>query len=161
MSSTRPMHPTSGPFHRLSRPVLAALLAAFALVASGCTNAPGASSSASVAAVASPAGSRPSSPAVVSIVQPTPNEVFTGSTIHVVLALQNATIVSVTTTAIRPDQGHVHLYVDNVLVSMNYGLTQDLPVHPGTYVLKAEFVAADHAPFDPRVVSQQIAFTVN
>ena len=50
-------------------------------------------------------------------------------------------IVSATTTNIQPDQGHVHLYVDNVLVSMNYGLEQDLPVSPGTYVLKAEFVA--------------------
>jgi hypothetical protein len=110
--------------------------------------------------VASPAGSRPSSPAIVAIVQPTPNEQVTGTTVHVVISLKNATIVPATTTNISPDTGHVHLYVDNVLVSMNYGLTQDLPVHPGTYVLKAEFVAADHAPFDPRVWSDQIAFTV-
>ena len=112
------------------------------------------------ASVASPAGSRPSSPAIVAIDQPTPNEQETGTTVHVVISLKNATIVAATSTAIRPDQGHVHLYVDNVLVSMNYGLTQDLPVHPGTYVLKAEFVASDHAPFDPRVWSDQVAFTV-
>ncbi len=112
------------------------------------------------ASVASPAGSRPSSPAVITFDQPAPNEAVTGTTVHVVIALKNATIVSATTTTIRPDQGHVHLYVDNVLVSMNYGLTQDLPVHPGTYVIKAEFVAADHAPFDPRVWSDQVAFTV-
>ena len=112
------------------------------------------------ASVASPAGSRPSSPAIVAIDQPTPNEQLTGPTAHIVVSLKNATIVSATSTAIRPDQGHVHLYVDNVLVSMNYGLTQDLPVHPGTYVLKAEFVASDHAPFDPRVWSDQVAFTV-
>ena len=77
-----------------------------------------------------------------------------------VISLQNATIVPATTTNIRPDQGHVHLYVDNVLVSMNYGLEQDLPVQPGTYVLKAEFVASDHAPFNPRVVSPEVIFTV-
>ena len=47
------------------------------------------------------------------------------------LSLTGATIVPATTTNIQPDQGHVHLYVDNVLVSMNYGLEQDLPVHPG------------------------------
>ena len=110
--------------------------------------------------VAPPSGSRPSSPAIVTIVSPTPNEVVSGSTVHVVITLQHATIVSATTTNVRPDQGHVHLYVDNVLVSMNYGLTQDLPVHPGTYLLRAEFVASDHAPFDPRVWSSEIVFTV-
>jgi hypothetical protein len=105
-------------------------------------------------------GPRPSSPAQVEILQPGAGATVTGSTVHVVLKLTGAQIVSQTTTAIRPDQGHVHLYVDNVLVSMNYGLEQDIPVHPGTYVLKAEFVASDHAPFDPRVVSQQVFFTV-
>jgi hypothetical protein len=107
-----------------------------------------------------PAGSRPSSPAVVAIVSPKPNEVVTGSSAHIVITLQNAQIVPVTSTNVRPDQGHIHLYVDNVLVSMNYGLAQDLPVQRGTYLLKAEFVAADHAPFDPRVWSTEVLFTV-
>lgn len=105
-------------------------------------------------------GPRPSSPATVAIVQPESGAQITGTTVHVVLSLTGATIVSQTTTNIQPDQGHVHLYVDNVLVSMNYGLEQDLPVHPGTYVLKAEFVAADHAPFSPRVWSPEVFFTV-
>jgi len=43
---------------------------------------------------------------------------------------------------------------------MNYALEQDFPVVPGTYVLKAEFVAADHAPFNPRVWSAEVFFTV-
>jgi hypothetical protein len=105
-------------------------------------------------------GPRPSSPAVVQIVQPTAGETVTGKTVHVVLTLTGATIVTTTSTNISPTEGHVHLYVDNVLVSMNYGLSQDLPVNPGTYVLKAEFVASDHAPFNPRVWSNQVAFTV-
>ena len=105
-------------------------------------------------------GSRPSSPAVVAIVQPTSGETVTGTSVHVVISLTGAKIVSATTTNVQPDQGHVHLYVDNVLVSMNYGLEQDLPVQPGTYVLKAEFVASDHAPFDPRVWSPEVFFTV-
>jgi hypothetical protein len=108
-----------------------------------------------------PAGSRPSSPAILTFVSPTPNEVVTGTTLHVVLTLQDATIVPATTTNISPTTGHVHLYVDNALVSMNYALTQDLPVHPGTYVVQAEFVAADHAPFDPRVKTPEIIFTVH
>jgi hypothetical protein len=105
-------------------------------------------------------GPRPSSPATVEILQPASGATVTGTSIHVVLKLTGATIVTTTSTNIRPDQGHVHLYVDNVLVSMNYGLEQDLPVHPGTYVLKAEFVASDHAPFNPRVLSPEVFFTV-
>jgi hypothetical protein len=108
----------------------------------------------------SPSLARPSSPAVITIVQPVAGETVSGTTVHVVLSLEGAKIVSQTTTDIRPDQGHVHLYVNNVLVSMNYGLEQDLPVHTGTYVLKAEFVAADHAPFNPRVWSSETIFTV-
>ncbi len=103
---------------------------------------------------------RPSSPAVVTIVQPVAGETVEGATVHVVLTLTGAKIVKQTSTNIRPDEGHIHLYVDNVLVSMNYGLEQDLPVHPGTYVLKAEFVASDHAPFSPRVWSSETIFTV-
>ena len=109
---------------------------------------------------ASQGAGRPSSPATVTIVQPIAGASVQGPTVHVVLSLTGASIVKATTTNIRPDQGHIHLYVDNVLVSMNYGLEQDLPVHPGTYVLKAEFVAADHAPFNPRVWSSDTIFTV-
>jgi hypothetical protein len=105
-------------------------------------------------------GPRPSSPATVEIVEPARSTTVTGTTAHVVLRLLGATIVPDTTTNIRPDQGHVHLYVNNQLVSMNYGLEQDIPVQPGTLVLKAEFVAADHAPFSPRVYSPETVFTV-
>ena len=105
-------------------------------------------------------GPRPSSPAMVAILEPKNGATVTGSTLHVVLSLKNAVIVKQTSTDIRPDQGHVHLYVNNVLVSMNYGLEQGLPVHKGTYVLKAEFVASDHAPFNPRVYSAAVVFTV-
>jgi len=128
----------------------------------GCSSAASSSGvpAASGSTAASPAGSRPSSPAIVTILQPTPNEVITGTKVHVVLAVANATIVAATTTAIRPDQGHLHLYVDNVLVSMNYGTTQDITVQPGTWLLKAEFVASDHAPFNPRVWSPEVLFTV-
>jgi len=104
--------------------------------------------------------SRPSSPAVVGIVQPVNGATLSGTSVHVVLSLEGGTIVTTTSTAIRPDQGHVHLYVDNVLFSMNYGLQQDVPVTPGNYVLRAEFVASDHAPFDPRVWSAPVQFTV-
>jgi hypothetical protein len=105
-------------------------------------------------------GPRPSTFATVEILEPASSTTVTGPTTRVVLRLNGATIVPETTTAIRPDEGHVHLYVNNQLVSMNYGLEQDIPVATGTLVLKAEFVAADHAPFNPRVWSAETIFTV-
>ena len=149
------------------RPAISRLLAVAAVVVllGACTSPAG-----STPAVTLPgaSGNRPSSPAVVMVVEPTAGAAITptpcpgasGTCVHIKLSLSGATIVAATSTDIRPDQGHVHLYVDNVLVSMNYGLEQDLPVHAGTYVLKAEFVAADHAPFNPRVWSPEVLFTV-
>ena len=142
---------------------LAAVAAVLALVLAACGS--GGATASPGGASESPAGSvdlssRPSSPATVTITQPVSGSTVTGSTVHVVIDLQNATITSATTTSISPTEGHIHLYVDNVLVSMNYSLEQDLPVHTGTYVLKAEFVAADHAPFNPRVWSPDVFFTV-
>jgi hypothetical protein len=110
--------------------------------------------------VAPSLGPRPSSPAIVEVLEPTQGEVVTGTSAHVVLELTGATIVPETTTNLRPDEGHIHLYVNNVLVSMNYGVEQDIPVQPGAFAVKAEFVAADHAPFSPRVWSEEIVFTV-
>ena len=106
------------------------------------------------------AATRPSSPAVLQIVSPTNNQVVTGSTVHVVVSLQNATVVQQTSTHIQPDQGHVHLYLDNQLIYMAYQLAQDVPVKPGVYSLKAEFVGSDHFPFNPRVWSSVVIFTV-
>src|SRR5206468_5609824 len=95
------------------------------------------------------AAARPSSPAVLTITEPASGAQLSGTSVHVVLTLDGGKIVSSTTTDIRPDEGHIHLFVNNALVSMNYALEQDFAVVPGTYVLKAEFVAADHAPFNP------------
>lgn len=108
----------------------------------------------------SPAAARPPSPAVVRIVEPAPGATITGTTLHVVISVQGATIVQQTTTDIHPDQGHVHLFLDGALIYMNYTLQQDVPVHPGHYELHAEFVASDHFPFNPRVLSAQVLFTV-
>jgi hypothetical protein len=145
---------------RLRRP-LAALLAALLVASCGsgasATSTPVGPNAPYVSYV--PSG-RPSTTAKITIVSPTANEVITGSTVHVVVAVTGATVVDDTNEDIRPDQGHVHVYLDNTLWYMQYSLTKDIPVHPGTYTIKAEFVANDHAPFNPRDWSTQVFFTV-
>jgi len=140
-------------------PALVLLVAACEPTTPGATLTP-LSSAAPTAQALGTLAPRPSSLATVEILQPLAGATITGETTHIVLKLNGATIVTSTTTAISPDEGHVHLYVDNALVSMNYGLEQDIPVTKGTHVLKAEFVAADHAPFSPRVISAETIFTV-
>ena len=103
---------------------------------------------------------RPSSSATVEILEPAQGATIVGTQAHIVLKLTGAKIVTGATTTLRPDEGHVHLYVNNQIVSMNYGLEQDIPITPGTLVLRAEFVAADHAPFNPRIQSAEVVFTV-
>jgi len=138
--------------------VIASISAVLAVSLAACAPAPSAGSAAPGASAA--IGPRPSSSATLTVVSPTDGQSVAGPTVHVVINLAGATIVSATTTDIRPDEGHIHLYLDNNLVSMNYGSTLDQAVPAGTHVLRAEFVAADHVPFNPRVVTPDVVFTV-
>jgi hypothetical protein len=137
--------------HHPGRALAVVALAALGLAAcSGGGNDGGASAPATTAVA-----QRPSSPAKLSIVSPR-----NGQTVHqprpaLRLDLKGAKIVNQTTTRIRGDQGHIHLFVDGKLVTMNYGLREQLPeLTPGQHVVQVEFVAADHAPFEPRVLTQ-------
>ncbi len=100
---------------------------------------------------AAPPDARPSSTAVLAIVDPANEATVPPGPLNVRLDLQGARIVDAATTVLRPDEGHVHLNLDGKLVSMAYGLEQQVDVTPGIHQLVAEFVAGDHAPFNPRV----------
>jgi len=103
---------------------------------------------------------RPSSTAELSIVSPAVGEVVHGSTVDLRVKLQGAKLVPATTTNIVPDEGHLHVILDDKLISMTEGLEQSIPdVPPGEHRITVEFVASDHAPFDPRVVTV-VAFEV-
>jgi hypothetical protein len=115
----------------------------------------GGGGSAAAASTTAAAAERPSSPAKLTIVAPRNGQTVHQARPEVRLELAGAKIVSQTTTKIQGDEGHLHLLVDGKLVNMNYGLRQRLPeLPPGQHVLQVEFVAADHAPFEPRVLTQ-------
>lgn len=107
-------------------------------------------------ASATPVGARPASTATLTIQQPAEGEDPQGAQVEVVMELTGGHVIDTATTTLTSDTGHIHLSLDGKLVSMTYGVVQlvDLTgVAPGSHTLRAEFVAADHGPFDPRVVS--------
>ena len=136
------------------RPLAALALAVAVLLLAACSGSGG-----SAGAPATPSttalGPRPASTAKLTILTPHNGQTVHSLTPQVHLGLAGAKIVAQTSTHIRPDQGHVHLLVDGKLVAMNYGLDERLPkLTPGQHLVQVEFVAADHAPFDPRVLAQ-------
>jgi hypothetical protein len=141
-------------------PVLFTLVAGCAGCGSSAAPPPTATTPAPTLPPGTPGPNRPASPATIAITSPADGSSVTGTTIHVAVDLQGAQVVQATSSNISPTQGHVHLYIDGNLQYMAYTLSQDFPVHPGTYTIKAEFVASDHFPFNPRVYSKPIVFTV-
>jgi hypothetical protein len=104
----------------------------------------------------SAAGGRPVSTAALEIERPRAGQVVWADDLEVVLQLEGGRVVDATTTTLTADTGHIHLALDGSLVSMTYGVVQVVDVQDitaGDHILEAEFVAADHAPFDPRVVA--------
>ena len=102
---------------------------------------------------------RPSSPATVSILAPKNGAVVKGSSVELRMSLDGGKIVDPSVTKITPTTGHIHVLLDNAVISMDYGLKQTVgDLKPGTHTLRIEFVASDHQPFDPRVFDE-IAFT--
>jgi Family of unknown function (DUF6130) len=139
--------------HRMR--IVVALVAALALTACGGNDdAPEPTSSTSSAA------QRPSSTAKLSIAEPKVGQVVHGSNVFLRVKLEDAKLVPATTTDLQPDEGHLHVLLDDELISMTEGLEQMIPdVSRGPHRIQVEFVASDHAPFDPRVVSV-VAFEV-
>jgi len=105
---------------------------------------------------------RPSSPAQLQILSPTQGQVITGApaTVHVRVKLTGAQIVPATTTHITPTKGHLHVYLDGQIVSMNFSTTATVGnVTAGVHSLVVEFVASDHFPFNPDI-RQTVRFDV-
>ena len=106
---------------------------------------------------------RPTSTATIAIDAPQQGQVVSGNLLQVRMQLDGGRVVASTTTALTADTGHIHLSLDGSLVSMTYGLEQTISLigqEPGTHILEAEFVAADHAPFNPRVTTS-VTFAID
>ena len=137
-----------------------ALIVATAFVLAACGSSDDGGSGTGATGPTAPTSDRPSSTAKLSIVAPKVGEVVHGSSVDLRVKLQDAKLVPATTTHIVPDEGHLHVILDDTLISMTEGLEQTIPdVAPGEHRIMVEFVASDHAPFDPRVVSV-VAFEV-
>ena len=95
---------------------------------------------------------RPTSTAKLEIVEPAAGASIPGGAVKVRLGLEGARIVAAATKDLKPDEGHIHLTMDDKLQSMTFGLEDQIQAAPGTHLLLAEFVAGDHAPFNPRVL---------
>ena len=135
-----------------------ALIIATAFVLTACGSSDDGGSDATGATA--PSSDRPSSTAKLGIVTPKVGEAVHGSSVDLRVRLRGAKLVPATTTHLVPDEGHLHVILDDRLISMTQGLEQTIPdVAPGEHRIMVEFVASDHAPFDPRVVSV-VAFEV-
>jgi hypothetical protein len=128
-----------------------AAIAALAALLAGCSVLGGAPTPGPSPSPSFDLARRPSSPARVRFVSPQDNAQVPAGIVHVVIALDGGTIVRQTSLDVVPTEGHIHFYVDNHLISMNYGTEQDVPLKAGVHLLTAEFVGADHVPFNPRV----------
>jgi hypothetical protein len=138
-----------------------ALIVATALVLAACgSSEDGPTGATGTTGATASSSDRPSSTATLAIIAPRVGEVVNGSSVDLRVKLRGAKLVPATTTNIVPDQGHLHVILDDTLISMTQGLEQTIPdVPPGEHRITVEFVASDHAPFDPRVVSV-VAFEV-
>jgi hypothetical protein len=142
----------------VSRTKIVVLMLAAALVLAACGGSSGGDSGPATGPTATQ--DRPSSTAKLSIVEPKVDQVVHASNVDLQVRLKDAKLVPATTTNIVPDEGHLHVLLDDQLISMTEGLEQTIPdVTPGQHRIQVEFVASDHAPFDPRVVSV-VAFVV-
>lgn len=109
-----------------------------------------------------PSAARPRSTGTITILQPASGALVKGPTMKVKVSVTGARVLlaSEVSRDIKPDTGHVHLALDGKTVTLLAGLEYEIKdLTPGSHILQAEFAAADHGPFNPRVLATA-TFTV-
>jgi hypothetical protein len=142
-----------------------ATLATLALLAAACSSGgakPGASGTPTQTASGGCA-QRLRSSARLEFVQPAPGASVPANNVHVKLNLVGGKIVPGTSCDVKPNEGHVHIVLDDVTISVLAGLDMVLndidtgggkkvgTLAPGLHRLQAQFVDAAHVPFEPPV----------
>jgi hypothetical protein len=115
----------------------------------------------STSASSAPTATRPATPARLEILAPRQGAVV-GSQPTLRLKLTGARLATAAVSGanVPADQGFVHVYVDDKLVSVLYTLTQKLPtLDAGPHTVRVDFVAVDHTPFANKV-TDSTRFTV-
>jgi hypothetical protein len=147
---------------RLSRLGVSLLFVAMLAACGGGSSGSGSSGSGSAStpgSTSSAAGGRPTTTAQLEIVQPTPNQV-TDANPTIVFKLTGAKFAAQTTTNVKPDEGYIHLSLDDRQLEVVDSLEVPLfNVPPGPHVVEGVFVASDHAPFANQP-SASVSFTV-
>lgn len=143
------------PGRRQARRWLAGAVLALTVASVSCgSGGDGGGDATSASVTPSVAAERPASTATLTIERPRNGERVTGTRAPLEIDLRGAEIVDQASTDLRPDEGHLHVMLDGQLVSMTSGTSQVLSdLTPGEHLLQVEFVANDHAPFDPRVLA--------
>ncbi|HEX9775774.1 MAG TPA: hypothetical protein VGB83_09365 [Actinomycetota bacterium] len=101
-----------------------------------------------------PGDAYPASTAELTIVAPEQGEIIDGTTVTVEVSLKEACILGQAQQLVRPDTGHVHITLDGRTITLAAGKTYTIDdVEPRLHTLQAEFAAADHVPFNPRVIT--------
>jgi hypothetical protein len=115
----------------------------------------------STAASTASTATRPATTARLEILAPRQSAVVGPQpTLRLKLSGARLATAAVSGTNVPADQGFVHVYVDDKLVSVLYSLTQKLPtLDPGPHTVRVDFVAVDHTPFANKV-TDSTRFTV-
>lgn len=135
-------------------PLVTTAVVTMASLGSACGQDDGTSADPASSPVPTVAAERPTSSAELTIVSPANGDRIAGDTAQLEIDLQGAEVVDQTSTDLQPDEGHLHVMLDGTLVSMASSTSQRIgELTPGPHLVQVEFVADDHAPFDPRVLA--------
>jgi hypothetical protein len=132
---------------KAAKPVVSVvlLIAAFA-VGTGAFALGGSSSTSTTATVAAPDG------VAVEITNPRDgSSVRAGRPVSIEGQISGGELTSATRSD-DPTQGHLHVFVDDELISMPSTPTQEVELKPGEHTIAVEFTTADHRSFEPRIV---------
>lgn len=123
----------------------------------------GACSSGDPTALPTPSTSVPariSSTGSIQIISPKPGELVQGPDVKVRVKLTGAKLIKSNVAEVRPDIGHMHVSLGGETLTLLAGLSYTIKdLKPGQYIVTAEFVTGNHAPFSPRVL-QTVGFRV-